>query len=71
MRRITVGLLHALWVTAFLLGVAQLNLSLAQNPTPTTPATPPSQWLVITQVTVKPEMMVEFQNFMKTLLTPR
>jgi hypothetical protein len=70
MRRITVGLLHALWVTAFLLGVAQLNLSVAQNPTPTPPATPPSQWLVITQVSVKPEMMAEFQNFMKNTTNP-
>ena len=70
MRRITVSLLHAFWVTAFLLGAAQLNLSLAQNPTPTQPATPPSQWLVITQVSVKPEMMAEFQNFMKNTTNP-
>ena len=70
MRRITVGVLHALWVTALLLGAAQLNPSLAQNPTPTPQAAPASQWLTITQVSVKPEMMVEFQNFMKNTTNP-
>jgi len=51
MKRIIAPVLHALWVTALLLGAAQSNPSLAQNPTPTPQAAPPpSQWLVITQV---------------------
>ena len=70
MRRITSPVMHALWVTALLLGAAQSNPSLAQNPTPTPQAPPPSQWLVITQVSVKPEMMAEFQNFMKNTTNP-
>ena len=71
MKRITAPVLHALWVTALLLGAAQSNPSLAQNPTPTPQAAPPpSQWLVITQVIVKPEMMAEFQNFMKNTTNP-
>jgi len=71
MKRITAPVLHALWVTALLLGAAQSNPSLAQNPTPTPQAAPPaSQLLVITQVSVKPEMMAEFQNFMKNTTNP-
>jgi hypothetical protein len=70
MKRMNSPLLHALWVVALLLGVAQLNPSMAQTPTATPPATPPSQWLVITQVIVKPEMMAEFQNFMKNTTNP-
>ncbi len=70
MKRITSPVLHALWVTALLLGAAQSNPSLAQNPTPSPQAAPPSQWLSITQVSVKPEMMVEFQNFMKNTTNP-
>jgi len=53
-----------------LLGGAHINPSMAQNPTPTPQAAPPSQWLTITQVNVKPEMMVEFQNFMKNTTNP-
>jgi len=70
MKRITYTVMHAFWVTALLLGAAQSNPSLAQNPTTTPQAMPPSQWLVITQVIVKPEMMAEFQNFMKTTTNP-
>jgi hypothetical protein len=70
MKRITAPVMHALCVTALLLGAAQSNPSLAQTPTPTPPAGPPSQWLVITQISVKPEMMAEFQNFMKNTTNP-
>jgi len=70
MNRITNPVMHAFWVTALLLGMAQSSPSMAQNPTPTPQAAPPSMWLVITQVTVKPEMMAEFQNFMKTTTNP-
>jgi hypothetical protein len=70
MRRITAPVMQVLCVTALLLGAAQSNPSLAQTPTPAAPAMPPSQWLVITQVIVKPEMMVEFQNYMKNTTNP-
>ncbi|HUS10376.1 MAG TPA: hypothetical protein VMZ30_07905 [Pyrinomonadaceae bacterium] len=70
MRRITAPVMQALCVTALLLGAAQSNPSLAQTPTPTPTAMPPSQWLVITQVIVKPEMMGEFQNYMKNTTNP-
>jgi hypothetical protein len=70
MKRITSPVLHALCVTALLLGAAQSNPSPAQNPTPTPQAGPPSMWLVITQVIVKPEMMTEFRNFMTNTTNP-
>ncbi len=70
MKQITALVMHALCVTALLLGAAQSNPSLAQTPTPTPQAAPPSQWLVITQISVKPEMMAEFQNFMKNTTNP-
>jgi hypothetical protein len=74
MNRITARVLQALCFTALLLGAAQSNPSLAQNPTPSPQAAPqaapPSQWLVITQVIVKPEMVAEFQNFMKNTTNP-
>ncbi len=46
--------------------------SLAQTPTPTpTPqAAPNAEFLSITVVSVKPEMMMEFQNFMKNTTNP-
>jgi hypothetical protein len=62
--------LYALALVALLLGVAQINASMAQNPTPTPQAAPASQWLVITRVSVKPEMMAEFRNFMKNTTNP-
>ncbi|MFN2493895.1 MAG: hypothetical protein ABR501_13535 [Pyrinomonadaceae bacterium] len=70
MRPIAHRVLYALALVALLLGVAQMNASMAQIPTPTPPAAPPSQWLVITQVNVKPEMMAEFQSFMKNTTNP-
>lgn len=70
MRRITARVMQALCVTALLLGAAQTNPSLAQTPTATPPAMPPSQWLVITQVIVKPEMLADFQNYMKNTTNP-
>lgn len=69
MKQIAHRVLHALASIA-LLGVMQLNPSLAQNPTTTPQAAPPSMWLVITQVSVKPEMIAEFQNFMKNTTNP-
>lgn len=70
MKTIAHKVLHALAFFALVLGVAQLNPSLAQTPTPTPPTAPPSMWLIITEVNVKPEMMAEFQNFMKNTTNP-
>ncbi len=75
MKPIAPRVLPALAFVALLLGVAQLNPSIAQNPTPaapaaTQPATPPSQWLVVTQISVKPDMMAGFETFMKTTTNP-
>ena len=42
----------------------------AQTPTPTPQAPPTPEFLAITVVSVKPEMMVEFQNFMKNTTNP-
>jgi hypothetical protein len=46
------------------------HAALGQNPTPTPQAAPTPEFLSITVVSVKPEMMVEFQNFMKTTTNP-
>lgn len=69
MKTIAHRVLQALAFIA-LLSVAPLHPSMAQNPTPTPPAAPPSMWIVVTQISVKPEMMVEFQNFMKNTTNP-
>jgi len=46
-------------------------LSVAQTPSATPPAQPASrEFLSLTVVSVKPEMMVEFQNFMKNVTNP-
>jgi len=44
--------------------------ALAQNPTPTPQPAPTAEFLSITVVSVKPEMMAEFQNFMKNTTNP-
>jgi hypothetical protein len=43
--------------------------SVAQTPTPT-PAQPAPEFLALTSVSVKPEMMGDFQNFMKNTTNP-
>jgi hypothetical protein len=71
MKTIVPRVLYALTFIVLLLGGAQLNPSMAQNPTPSPQAAPPaSMWLSITSVRVKPEMMEEFQNFMKNTTNP-
>jgi hypothetical protein len=70
MRLVAHRVLYAIALVALLLGGAQMNASMAQNPTPTPQAAPPSQLLLITRVNVKPEMMVDFQNFMKNTTNP-
>jgi hypothetical protein len=44
--------------------------ALCQNPTPTPQAAPTPELLSVTFVSVKPEMMAEFQNFMKNTTNP-
>ncbi len=64
--------LPAFAFVALLLSLAQPNTSMAQTPTPTPPTAslPAPAWLSITVVRVKPEMVAEFQNFMKTTTNP-
>lgn len=53
-----------------MLVTAHSHETFAQNPTPTPAAAPTPELLSITVVSVKPEMMVEFQNFMKNTTNP-
>ena len=59
-------MLRALGVVALLLAAAQSQPSLAQNPT----AAPTPEFLSITVVSVRPNMVADFQNFMKTTTNP-
>jgi hypothetical protein len=75
MRRITSRVFQAFLVIAVLLIAAQSHPSFAQTTNTTsgqTPAAAPDQrqWLSITVVSVKPEMMTEFQNFVKNETNP-
>jgi hypothetical protein len=63
-------MLRAFCVSALLLAAAQSHPSLAQTPTSTPTAAPTSEFLSITVVSVKPEMMTEFQNYMKDTTNP-
>ena len=63
-------LFRAFCGAALILMAAYAQEVLAQNPTPTPPAAPPPEFLSITVVSVKPEMMIEFQNFMKNTTNP-
>jgi hypothetical protein len=53
-----------------MLMAAPFQQSLAQTPTPTPQAAPAPELVSITVVSVKPEMMIEFQNFMKNTTNP-
>jgi hypothetical protein len=53
-----------------ILMAAHSQAAFAQNATPTPQAAPTPEFLSITVVSVKPEMMVEFQNFMKNTTNP-
>lgn len=66
----TTTLLRALCGAALILIAAHSHKALAQAPTPTPQATPAAEFLSITVVSVKPEMVVEFQNFMKNTTNP-
>jgi hypothetical protein len=73
MKQIAIRVFQAFCITALLLVAAQSQRSLAQNPTPTptAPAAAPTpEFLSITAVSVKPEMMTEFQNYMKFTTNP-
>ena len=63
-------LLRAFFGAALMLVAAHSHEALAQNPTPTPQAAPTPEFLSITVVSVKPEMMAEFQNFMKNTTNP-
>ena len=55
---------------AALLLIAAYSQAVAQNPSPTPQAPATSEFLSITVVSVKPEMVGEFQNFMKNTTNP-
>ncbi|HXC70071.1 MAG TPA: hypothetical protein VN644_08850 [Pyrinomonadaceae bacterium] len=55
---------------ATLILMAAQSQALAQTPTPTPQAEPTPEFLSITVVSVKPDMIVEFQNFMKNTTNP-
>ena len=63
-------MLRAVCIAALTLIASLSNEALAQNPTPTPQAAPTPEFLSITFVSVKPEMMLEFQNFMKNTTNP-
>jgi hypothetical protein len=77
MKQTTMRAYQAFCITALLLFAAQSQEGLAQTPTPTPSpaptsptAAPASEFLSITAVSVKPEMMAEFQNYMKNTTNP-
>ena len=49
---------------------AYSHAAFAQNPTPTPQAGPAPEFLAVTVISVKPDMMIEFQNFMKNTTNP-
>ena len=65
MKHIPMTLLRAFCGATLLLMAAHSQQMRAQTPTPTPQAAPTPAFLAITVVSVKPEMMLEFQNFMK------
>ena len=71
MKHITpMTLLRAFFGATLMLIAAHSHEAIAQNPTPTPQAAPTPEFLSITVVSVKPDMMVEFQNFMKSTTNP-
>ena len=71
MKHITpMTLRRAFFVATLMLIAAHSHEAIGQNPTPTPQAAPTPEFMSITVVSVKPEMMVEFQNFMKNTTNP-
>lgn len=66
----TISLLRAFCGAILMLIAAHSNEAVAQNQTPTPQAAATPEFLSITVVSVKPDMMVEFQNFMKNTTNP-
>jgi hypothetical protein len=63
-------LLRAFCGAILMLIAAHSQPAVAQNPTPAPQAAPTPEFLSVTVVSVKPEMIVEFQNFMKNTTNP-
>jgi hypothetical protein len=70
MKQINQRILRLLCVCALTLAATQLNPTLAQTPTPTPTGPPSPPFLSVTIVSVKPEMVMEFQNYMKNTTNP-
>ena len=71
MKHITpMTLLRAFSGAILILMAAHSQQAVAQNPTPTPQVAPTPEFLSITVVSVKPDMIVEFQNFMKNTTNP-
>jgi hypothetical protein len=71
MKHITpITLLRAFFGAILMVIAMHPQEALCQNPTPTPQAAPTPEFLSVTVVSVKPEMMVEFQNFMKNTTNP-
>jgi hypothetical protein len=68
MKSTKLGMLRAFCATTVLLLAVQSAIS--QTPTPTPAGPPGPEFLSITVVSVKPEMMMQFQDFMKTTTNP-
>ena len=63
-------LLRAFCGAILILMAAHSQQAVAQNPTPTPQVAPTPEFLSITVVSVKPDMIVEFQNFVKNTTNP-
>ena len=63
-------LLSVFFGSLLLLMAGHSQQTAAQNPGPTPQAAPTPEFLLVTVVSVKPDMMVEFQNFMKNATNP-
>ncbi len=70
MKHMTPMRLLRLCCGVLILMAASSPQSVAQTPSSTPQAAPTPEFLSITVVSVKPEMMIEFQNFMKTITNP-
>src|SRR5262245_9885756 len=64
------NLLQTLCVVLLILGAAQSQHTFAQNPSQTPMPAPTPQFLSLIVLSVKPEMMGEYQNFVKNTTNP-
>jgi hypothetical protein len=63
-------LLSVLCVLMLMAAFSEQSIAQTPTPTPTPQAAPTPEFLSITVVSVKPEMIMEFQNFMKNTTNP-